>query len=127
MRQGKKGIAEKIVYHALDKVESSISNEKSIEAFTKLLDNVKPRLEVKSRRIGGFNYQIPVEVRDDRRVCLALRWIVNSSKARSGNSMAEKLAAEMIDAYHNRGESVKKKENTHRMAEANRAYAHYMW
>ncbi|MBL0690794.1 MAG: 30S ribosomal protein S7 [SAR324 cluster bacterium] len=127
MRQGKKGIAEKIVYGSLDRLAEKITEESIQDAFHKLLSNVKPHLEVKSRRIGGSTYQIPIEVRDSRKVCLALRWIVTASKARSGHSMVDKLSAELVDAYNNKGEAVKKKENTHKMAEANRAFAHYIW
>lgn len=127
MRRGKKGVAEKIVYSSLDALSKQVTEDGIKDAFKKMLDNVKPKLEVKSRRIGGSNYQIPVEVREERKVCLGLRWIIEAAKARNGKSMVEKLSAEMLDAYNNRGEAVKKKDNIHKMAEANRAFAHYIW
>jgi len=127
MIDGKKSIAEKIVYGALDIIESEGLDP--IEVFTKALDNVKPNFEVKSRRVGGATYQVPVEVREERRIALALRWIVLYSSKRSGpgNTMKEKMAAELKDAYNRRGQAVKKREDTHKMAEANKAFAHYRW
>jgi small subunit ribosomal protein S7 len=124
LRQGKKSTAESIFYGALDIIKSK-TNASSLEVFEKALDNVKPVLEVKSRRVGGATYQVPTEVQPDRRVALAIRWLIGNAKARAGRSMHEKLAAELIDASENRGASVKKREDTHKMAEANKAFAHY--
>ena len=126
MLRGKKSTAEAILYGAFDIIESRYKEE-PLEVFKRALENVKPRLEVKSRRVGGATYQVPVEVRPDRRVSLGMRWIRNSSRARSEKSMRERLAAELIDASQGRGTSVKKKEDTHKMAEANKAFAHYRW
>ena len=127
MLQGKKSIARRIFYDAMDILEKRISEEDPIAVFEKAMDKVRPRVEVKSRRVGGATYQVPVEVRPERRNALAIRWIVNFSQKHSGRFMAEKLAAELQDAYNNRGASVKKREDTHRMAEANKAFAHYRW
>ena len=102
-------------------------SEDSIKVFKKAVDNVSPHLEVKSRRVGGATYQVPVEVRDSRRIALSIRWIIQNAKARSGRSMSEKLTGEIVDAYNNAGGSIKKKEDVHRMAEANKAFAHYRW
>lgn len=124
MRRGKKGVAEKIFYQAMDLVSSRTKSDPR-EMFEKAMNNVKPRVEVKSKRIGGATYQIPVQVGKDRGYALATRWILSSAKSRSGRSMAEKLAAELIDAANNDGGAIKKKEDTHRMAEANKAFAHY--
>lgn len=126
MLRGKKSTAESILYGALDIIEGRYK-EDPLEVFKRALENVKPRLEVKSRRVGGATYQVPVEVRPDRRVSLAMRWIRNASRARSEKSMRERLAAELVDASQGRGTSVKKKEDTHKMAEANKAFAHYRW
>jgi len=126
MLRGKKSTAESILYGAFDIIESRYK-EDPLEVFKRALENVKPRLEVKSRRVGGATYQVPVEVRPDRRISLAMRWIRNSSRSRSEKSMRERLAAEFIDASQGRGTSVKKKEDTHKMAEANKAFAHYRW
>lgn len=126
MLDGKKGPAQKIVYKALDMVQER-TNENPMDVFTKALENITPSLEVKSRRVGGANYQVPVEVRADRAQALALRWLVNATRSRSGKSMAEKLANEIIDASNETGAAFKKKEDTHRMAEANKAFAHYRW
>ena len=126
MRKGKRSVAEKIFYSAIDIIESKTGNP-GIEVFHKALENVKPVLEVRSRRVGGATYQVPVEIRPDRRQALAFRWIINYSKDRSEKTMAERLAAEMVAAYNNDGASVKKKEDTHKMAEANRAFAHFRW
>jgi small subunit ribosomal protein S7 len=126
MLRGKKSTAESILYGALDIIEGRYK-EDPLEVFKRALENVKPRLEVKSRRVGGATYQVPVEVRPERRASLAMRWIRNASRARSEKSMRERLAAELIDASQGRGTSVKKKEDTHKMAEANKAFAHYRW
>lgn len=127
MRDGKKSIAETIVYGALETLEEKIEGKTGIEIFNDSLSNVKPQLEVKSRRVGGSTYQIPVEVRDDRRLALAIRWVIDAARKRSDKSMQLNLAAELLDAYNERGSAVKKKEDTHRMADANKAFAHYMW
>lgn len=123
---GKKSKAESILYGALDVIEEKTKTE-PMKVFKKALDNIKPVLEVKSRRVGGATYQVPVEVRPDRKLSLALRWLVNYSRERGEKSMCEKLAAELIDASNNKGGSVKKKEDVHKMAEANKAFAHYRW
>lgn len=123
---GKKSKAERIIYGALDAVEEKTKTE-SMKVFKKALENIKPVLEVKSRRVGGATYQVPVEVRPDRKLSLALRWLVGYAKARSEKSMVEKLAGELIDASNSKGGSVKKKEDVHKMAEANKAFAHYRW
>ena len=126
MRKGKRSIAEKIFYSAMDMVEQK-TDKKGIEIFEKALENVKPVLEVRSRRVGGATYQVPVEIRADRRQALAFRWIVGFSKNRSEKTMADRLANEMMAAYKNEGSSIKKKDDTHRMAEANKAFAHFRW
>ena len=126
MRMGKRSVAERILYQSFD-IIAERSKQDPLEVFTKALDNVKPTLEVKSRRVGGSTYQVPVEVRSSRRVALAIRWIINHAQQRSEKSMMHKLAGELLDAANNRGASVKKKEDTHRMAEANKAFAHYRW
>jgi small subunit ribosomal protein S7 len=123
---GKKSIAEKIVYGALEIIENK-TNRKGIEVFEEAMRNVMPVIEVRPRRVGGATYQVPVEVRADRKVSLALRWIVTNSRKRSGHTMMERLAAELMDAANNTGASVKKKEDGHKMAEANKAFAHYRW
>ncbi|RMD86178.1 MAG: 30S ribosomal protein S7 [Candidatus Dadabacteria bacterium] len=124
--KGKKSIAEKIFYGALDLIEER-TKQSGLETFKKALENVKPVVEVRSRRVGGATYQVPVEVRPERQLALAIRWIITQARARSEKSMRDRLAAELIDAANNRGASVKKKEDTHRMAEANKAFAHYRW
>ncbi len=126
MLDGKKSAAEKIVYGAFDFVAER-SGEEPLDIFKKAIDNVRPMLEVKSRRVGGSTYQVPVEVRQDRRNALAIRWIVAYARGRGEKTMGERLAGEFLDAANNRGASVKKKEDTHRMAEANKAFAHYRW
>lgn len=126
MERGKKSRARRIFYDALDIVNSKADGE-PIEIFETAMENVRPVVEVKSRRVGGATYQIPVEVRTDRRNALAIRWIVGFAKSKTGQSMPEKLAAELLDAFNNRGTSVKKREDTHKMAEANKAFAHYRW
>ncbi len=126
MRSGKKSLSERIVYRTFD-ILGQKAGADPIEVFRKAVDNVKPAVEVKSRRVGGANYQVPVEVRPERRNTLAMRWIVDSAHERAGRSMQEKLAAEILEASVNRGGAVKKREETHRMAEANKAFAHYRW
>jgi len=126
MLQGKKSTAEGILYGAFDIIGSRFK-EDPLEVFRKALDNVKPKLEVKSRRVGGATYQVPVEVRPERRVALAMRWLVSYARARGEKTMRERLAAELVDAAQLRGNSVKEKEDTHKMADANKAFAHYRW
>ena len=126
MIDGKKGIAQTILYDALDMVKEK-TNEEPLKVLEKAIENIKPALEVKSRRVGGANYQVPVEVRPDRSQALALRWLVQYARLRGGHSMAENLANEIIDASNGVGAAVKKREDTHRMAEANKAFAHYRW
>ncbi len=126
MYEGKKSVAETIVYGALGTVEQKLRRP-AIDTFREALDNVAPAIEVRSRRVGGATYQVPVEVRPERRQALAIRWLVGAARSRNENTMEERLAAELIDAAHNRGSAVKKREDTHRMAEANRAFSHYRW
>jgi small subunit ribosomal protein S7 len=126
MLDGKRGKAQKIVYKAFDLVQSKL-NENPNDVFTKAMENITPSLEVKSRRVGGSNVQVPIEVSATRGETLALRWLVNASRARGGKSMAEKLANEIIDAANETGAAFKKKEDVHKMAEANKAFAHYRW
>ena len=126
MYDGKKGPAETIVYRALENL-SEKSGEEALRAFEKAVENVKPHLEVKSRRVGGATYQVPMEVRPERQISLALRWLITYSRARGEKGMGNKLSAELLDAFNGRGGAVKKKEDTHRMAEANKAFAHYRW
>lgn len=126
MQRGKKSIAEQIFYSAIDTIEKKEKKD-GLEVFEKAVENVKPILEVRSRRVGGATYQVPVEVRPERKQALAIRWIVGFSKSRSGKSMAEKLAAELLAAYNKEGNSIKKREDTHKMAEANKAFAHFRW
>jgi len=127
MERGKKSVAQKIFYGAMDIIEKQVADAEPIAVFDKAMEMVRPKVEVKSRRVGGATYQVPVEVRPERRNALAIRWIISFAKARSGKSMSEKLAAELLDAYNERGGSVKKRDDTHRMAEANKAFAHYRW
>ncbi len=127
MLQGKKSTARRIFYDSMAIIEKRVSDQKPMDVFEKAMDAVRPRVEVKSRRVGGATYQVPIEVAPNRRNALAIRWLINFAKSRSGKSMAEKLAAELIDAFNNRGAAVKKKDDTHRMAEANKAFAHYRW
>ncbi len=124
LKKGKKSTAESIMYNSFTIMEERMK-EAPLAVFERALDNVKPVLEVKSRRVGGATYQVPTEVKPDRRIALAIRWIIGNAKSRSGKSMEEKLAAEFMDAASNRGSSVKKREDTHKMAEANKAFAHY--
>ena len=126
MYEGKKSAAERIVYGALDQIESRAKRD-PIQVFHEALDNVKPAIEVRSRRVGGATYQVPVEVRTDRRQALAIRWIITAARGRNENTMEERLSGELLDAANNRGTAVKKREDTHRMAEANRAFSHYRW
>ena len=126
MLDGKKSVAEGILYGAFDVIETRFKQD-PLEIFRKALDNVKPRLEVKSRRVGGATYQVPMEVRPERRVALGMRWLVLYSRRRGEKTMRERLAAEFVDAAQNRGDSVKKRDDTHKMAEANKAFAHYRW
>jgi small subunit ribosomal protein S7 len=126
MRRGKRSTAESITYGAFDLLENQ-AQEEALRVFKRALENVRPRVEVKSRRVGGATYQVPVEVRPDRGTSLAMRWIIRSARARSGKSMPEKLAAEFMEAASERGEAVKKREDAHRMADANKAFAHYRW
>ncbi|QIK40120.1 30S ribosomal protein S7 [Pontivivens nitratireducens] len=126
MYDGKKSAAESIVYGAMTRVEERIKRE-PIEVFHEALDNIKPALEVRSRRVGGATYQVPVEVRPERREALAIRWLINASRARNENTMEERLAGELLDAVNSRGTAVKKREDTHKMAEANKAFSHYRW
>jgi small subunit ribosomal protein S7 len=123
---GKKSVAESILYRAMEIVETK-TGEEAVKALKKCLENIKPSLEVKSRRVGGSTYQVPIEVRPDRRLSLAMRWLIRYSLSRSEKTMTEKMAGEMLDAFNNRGAAVKKREDTHKMAEANRAFAHYRW
>jgi small subunit ribosomal protein S7 len=126
MRRGKKSLAERVMYGAFELIEQR-SKQDPLDVFHKAMDNVRPIVEVKSRRVGGSTYQVPVEVRSDRRNALAMRWIISYAKARSEKTMVQRLAGELQDAAQNRGSSVKKREDTHRMAEANKAFAHYRW
>jgi small subunit ribosomal protein S7 len=126
MIRGKKSTAENIMYVALTSVEDR-SKQEALKMFKQAIENVKPAVEVKSRRVGGSTYQVPVEVRPDRRTSLAMRWVIGAARRRPERSMADKLAAELLDAANNRGTAVKKREDTHKMAEANKAFAHYRW
>ena len=126
MRKGKKSTAEKIVYNAIDMIEAQ-TGQNGLEVLKKAIENVKPVLEVTSRRVGGATYQVPIEVRPNRRQALAMRWIISFAKARHEKTMAEKLAAELLLAFKREGPSCKKREDTHKMAEANKAFAHYRW
>jgi small subunit ribosomal protein S7 len=129
MNDGKKSVAERIIYGALDRIteKASEADTKPLEVLEQALENVKPAVEVKSRRVGGATYQVPIEVRPARRQTLAMRWVIEAARKRSEKSMAHRLAHELIDAADNRGTAVKKKEDTHRMAEANKAFSHYRW
>jgi len=126
MYDGKRSTAEKIVYGAFEAIEKKVGIE-PVKVFHDALENVQPQLEVRSRRVGGATYQVPVEVRSERALALAIRWLINSSRNRSENSMTERLSGELMDASANRGASVKKREDTHKMAEANKAFSHYRW
>ena len=127
MRGGKKSVAQRIVYDALEIIKSKTKTEEPLELFNKAMENTSPILEVKSRRVGGATYQVPYEVRGNRREALAMRWILGAARGKKGKPMAEKLAQELIDASKNEGEAIKKRQNVHRMAEANKAFAHFAW
>jgi small subunit ribosomal protein S7 len=127
MYEGKKAVAETIVYGAFDLITTRRRDMEPLVVFHTALDNVAPAIEVRSRRVGGATYQVPVEVRPERRRALAIRWLINAARARGENTMTEKLAGELLDASNNRGTAVKKREDTHKMAEANRAFSHYRW
>jgi small subunit ribosomal protein S7 len=126
MVDGKKSVAETIVYNAFDRVQTRVRRE-PVEVFHEALDNIKPSVEVRSRRVGGATYQVPVEVRPERREALAIRWLIDASKKRNENTMEERLAGELLDAMNGRGTAVKKREDTHKMADANKAFSHYRW
>jgi len=126
MLDGKKSVAERIVYGALDRVEDKLKRD-PVEVFEEALENIKPAVEVRSRRVGGATYQVPVEVRADRREALAIRWLITASRGRNENTMEERLAGELMDALNERGSAVKKREDTHKMADANKAFSHYRW
>ena len=126
MHAGKKSVAESIVYGALDTIQSKAKQD-PVQVFHQALDNVSPAIEVRSRRVGGATYQVPVEVRVERRQALAIRWIITAARGRNENTMIDRLSGELLDAANNRGTAVKKREDTHRMAEANRAFSHYRW
>ena len=127
MRCGKKSIAQKIVYAAFESIKSKKKDMEPLEVFIQAVENVKPKLEVKSRRVGGATYQVPLDVPADRQIALAIRWIVTYSQGKKGRSMVDALASEIMDAFDNTGASVKKKDDTHKMAQANKAFAHYRW
>ena len=126
MWEGKRSVSMRIVHEALGILQNKADKE-PLEVFLKAIDNVKPLVEVKSRRVGGATYQVPMEVRETRREALGMRWIINAARARSGHGMGDRLAAELLDAYNNTGTAFKKREDTHKMAEANKAFAHYRW
>jgi small subunit ribosomal protein S7 len=127
MQSGKKSVAERIVYGAFDRIVEKAKDKNPLDVLQTALENVKPRLEVKSRRVGGANYQVPVEVSIDRQEALAMRWMIQYASARKGTAMTDALASEILDASNNTGAAVKKREDTHKMAQANRAFAHYRW
>jgi len=127
MKRGKKSTAQKIVYDAFNSIKLKKKDMEPLEVFLQALENVKPRLEVKSRRVGGATYQVPVEINPERQVAIGLRWITSYAKSRKGHSMMEALSAEILDAFDNTGSAFKKKEETHKMAQANKAFAHYKW
>jgi len=126
MEQGKKSVAERIVYGAFERMEQKAKSD-PVQLFRTALDNVMPAVEVRSRRVGGATYQVPVEVRPERRQALAIRWLISAARARNENTMVDRLSGELLDAANNRGTAVKKREDTHKMAEANRAFSHYRW
>jgi small subunit ribosomal protein S7 len=127
MWSGKKGLAQKLVYEAIDELKKKVPGEDGLVSFKKALENCKPQLEVRSRRVGGATYQVPVDVRPSRRQALAMRWILTYARARGEKTMAQRMAAELFDAYNNRGNTIKKREDVHKMAEANKAFSHYNW
>ena len=126
MLDGKKGVAQKVVYAAFDQIKEKTEKDPT-EVFTQAMENIMPSLEVKARRVGGATYQVPMEVRPERQISLSIRWLINYARSRSEKGMTSKLSAELLDAYNGRGGAVKKREDTHRMAEANKAFAHYRW
>ena len=127
MIDGKKAVARRIVYGALQKFAEKVKAENPLDAFEQAIENSKPSLEVKTRRIGGANYQVPVEIPNERRTAMAMQWIILNSRAKPGRAMEEALSSELVDCYNNQGSTIKKKDDTHRMAEANKAFAHYKW
>ncbi|NGX49446.1 MAG: 30S ribosomal protein S7 [Candidatus Anoxychlamydiales bacterium] len=127
MLDGKKTIARKIVYEAIEELSKKVNSDNPLEAFEKALENAKPSLEIKSRRIGGATYQVPIEIAPERRETLATRWIITFAKSKVGRTMKDGLATELSDCYNNQGSTIKKKDDTHKMAEANKAFAHYKW
>ncbi|NGX33842.1 MAG: 30S ribosomal protein S7 [Candidatus Anoxychlamydiales bacterium] len=127
MLDGKKSLARKIVYQAIENLAKNVKSDNPLEAFEKALENAKPSLEIKSRRIGGATYQVPIEIAPERRETLATRWIITFSRAKVGRNMIDSLATELSDCYNNQGSTIKKKDDTHKMAEANKAFAHYKW
>ena len=127
MERGKKSVARRIVYNAMKNLPNRVKAENPLEAFEQALENAKPALEVKSRRIGGATYQVPIEIPPNRRISMAMRWIITHSRAKAGRSMEDGLAGELADCFNNQGTTIKKKDDTHRMAEANKAFAHYKW
>ena len=127
MSDGKKSVAQNILYSSLDMLREKVPGEEPLTVFKKAIDNIKPALEVKSRRVGGATYQVPVDVRPSRRLTLAMRWVISYARQRSEKSMSDRLASELADAYNNRGNSIKKREDVHKMAEANRAFSHFSW
>ncbi len=127
MIQGKKSVAQRMFYGALDELKDKVAGEDSLSVFKKALENCKPSLEVRSRRVGGATYQVPVDVRPSRRLALSMRWLIEYSRARGEKNYSKRLAAEILEAYNNRGNAIKKREDVHRMAEANKAFSHYNW
>jgi len=127
LKKGKKSLAERMLYTALDNIGEKLKDEKALDVFKRAIENAAPMLEVKSRRVGGATYQVPVEVSRNRRLALSIRWMITQAKARAGRSMADKLTGELLDAFNNTGGAIRKKEDVHRMAEANKAFAHYRW
>lgn len=127
MERGKKSVARNLVYRAIEKFANKVKSDNPLEVFEQALENAKPTLEVKSRRIGGATYQVPIEIPTNRRSSMAMRWIINHSRSKAGRSMEDALAGELADCFNNQGTTIKKKDDTHRMAEANKAYAHYKW
>jgi small subunit ribosomal protein S7 len=127
MIDGKRSTTQRIMHEAMAEIERKITDAQPVEVFRKAIENVKPMIEVKSRRVGGSTYQVPVEIKESRREALAMRWIINAARSRSGKSMGQRLSQEFMDAFNGTGTAFKKKEDTHRMAEANKAFAHYRW
>jgi len=127
LTRGKKSVAERMVYSALDSIGGRIKDEEPLRVFKKAVENAAPHLEVRSRRVGGATYQVPVEVNVNRRTALSIRWLISNARSRAGRSMSDKLTDELVDAYNNTGGAIRKKEDVHRMAEANKAFAHYRW